>query len=405
MKYQKIILIWFLSFLFLLLSACWLDKEKKIVDLSFEESYQIFTKNLYISDFKLENVIKTNSVNEELNLKIYWNDDFKDTHLIFQSTWETEITTLNWQMYGQIDISLFDDLTNDVTKLSWYFDMIDFDYETFIKVHNFYFDKWKWNADAKFINLLVNTFQKKRIKINIENKIWDIKKPINNILNNYSFVEKISDSLQKNTIFENLWESKYDWYNAFNIWINKNNFEKFLKEIDFFLLSWDISNYEFEWKLVLQDQNKVILHIENLENKEYKINWEIWNNRWNIVYKNLNNQKIYNINFTNLWDKTKINIWIQDKEITDQNIIWIFFEITPEISEKSINFKVNWNLQINTINFWVQSAQEMINLNVFGNYKIQELESYNFEKPYNYLLLDQIIWDQFGIEWLLNTTD
>jgi len=392
----------------LLISWCGKSENKPDIKLSFNESYEIFTKNLYTPEYNLKDVINTNVVKENLNIKIYGNEDFKKTHLELSSIWDTDIKNANSQSNVNIDISLFDDITNDTTILSGSFDLNKFDNEDFIKVNNFYLNKWEGNSDAKFVNLLIGNFLSKRIKLDTKNKIWDFKKSTQSIINFYQLPGNVVSFLQNKNIFKDLWKTTYDWYNAYKLWLNLDELSVFLKEInpDFLLWTGLQNNLTFDWMLVLQDKNNVVLEIKELKiNQNNLLKWEIWNNRWNIVRQDLLNNKRYTINFKNMWKEIKLDVWIWDDIKSSQNVALISLLIKPEIKEKTINFLLNWSITINALNLWIQSSLQDIQLNVYGNYSMQELQKYSFTKPDNFLLLNQIIWDQFGVQWLIQETN
>ena len=360
----------------LLISWCSFS-QKEPIDMHFDDAVSIFSHSM--TEFYLKN-------NGFLNTKD------TDYHVFFSTDWWNPNLTLYWS----VDVSwqetytktennfdrefLFDFYYQDKNKSNWNtFQWLLFQKKVwdnyFTKLSNWVVDLGTWNYETDFVKLLISNLWEKWIKYDPEfsKKVWELKE---------KQLEFFRD-LQYGNLYEYIDKVTYEWNTAY-----KTN----------------------KWTLIIRDKDTVELKFDDVE---IIYNWVTYFIKWNIAWEygnvsikdDKNSTKSIEISRQKKKQNLLLNISSVEnfKNLRELNLtIKDFWIERGDISLNSPKYKLDWYLKISPILiYWSELENETkININCF--YEKNAL-SWNISiyEPDNYILLDQILWDEYSLKSIL----
>lgn len=366
----------------------WCSFSEKYIDIWFDDIWLIFSEN--IQNFYTQNswFLDFKWYENNLNLSINWHDEkFTLESLISINSEISESLDKN----SQSDFLLY---FNDTKKRHWnlfsgsiYTQKINENY--FIKLSDWLVNLWTWNYEWDFAMLLVNKLQWKWIKYDPKTK--------NNLLNIYRDIIFIINSISSNNIFAEIKQITYEWNKAYKIeilptqldYINDNLYNKIIG---------------FTWTFIVKSMSEIELKIDDLillsDWKQKYIKWNIWGNYWYLEIRD--NPEIWKyIEFSRNSSKKQLKVDIKNIENFEQ--LREFWSKIQNNGRKNDNLiydiksylKLSWKLI-----YW-SNLENDSEININWSYEKTKTWNIFIKEPESYILLDQILWDDFSLNSLL----
>lgn len=366
---------------FLILSWCY-TKTDNFLDISFEQAENIVSENI---DF-LTQEIKwiTNFQNYWANCKILSNDESLQLDMNITITWNFD-QNKNERFDINPDIYFLDKKEKKEVWTSWQIENLYVDWKYFTRLSGVNINMWKWNYESNLRYMIIENLWEKWI--NYKSDKFD---NIKNLQQNISF---IINTLSSSSVFENIEQVTYEGNLAYKISLKNNT-------IDFIKSQTNIEISGFEWLLIAKDENQVDLKINNMDIKDnshdslpINIQWIIWWENWEIIYS-IEWEKVditYDIHrkYTNITIKKSINF----DEIFSLNLT-----IYPSQKKETSKYDLRWDLSISPIFIYWSDLENEIKINIKCLYENFSWEILDIKEPDSYILLDQILWDEFSIK-------
>lgn len=366
----------------LLISWCsFYDNEK--IFLSFEDAEKIVSENINsvlnengsifeFSNYDWECSFKSDDTNLKLdsNIKFSWFlDQSKNEKLdvypdvyFFDKKWKKEVS-ISW-----LELNLYKE-NQYYTKFSW-----------------FSVDMWKWNYESTLWYMIMENLWDKRISFN--SKKFDNTKKIQ------KDIKFLLNTISSSSVFENIEQVTYEWDNAYKVTI-KDNILSFIKD------QTNIEITDFDWLFIVRWDDEVDLKINNMQviykndlwTKNFKINWIIWEDNWILVFSK--DEANIEISYEMHRKYTKINI----SNSTNFNQIWSFDTNISKVKKGNTNsFNLKWDIQISPIVIYWSDLENNLKIDIKCLYENFSWEVFDLKEPDSYVLLDQILWDEFSIK-------
>lgn len=366
---------------FLILSWCY-TKTDNFLDVSFEQAENIVSENVNFLVQELKWMTKFQ--NYWSDCEILSDDDSLKLNMDIITTWnfdqnKNEIFNIN------SDIYFLDKKDKKEIWISWWIENIYVDWKYFTRLSGVNINMWKWNYESNLRYIITQNLWDKWI--NYESDKFDNMK---NAQKNISF---IISTLSSSSVFENIEQVAYEWNLAYKFSL-KDNIIDFIKE------QTNIEISAFEWLLIVRSENQVDLKINNMEIKNksndnivINIQWIIWWENGEMVYS-MEWEKIHIIydvhrKYTNIIIKKSINF----DEIFSLNLTNY-----PSQKKEIHKYDLRWVLSISPIFIYWSDLENEIKINIKCLYENFSWENFEIKEPNSYILLDQILWDEFSIK-------
>jgi len=378
MKKLRLFVIMFL----LLISWCSLHNDEKIF-LSFEETENIALENINFllnennSFFQFQNYSTKCDINsDDENMKLISDISFSG----FLDMQKNKVLDILPKIY------FFDKKKATEITTSWLIQNLYYKNQYYTKFSWFSIDMWKWNYESNLRYMIINNLTDKRIK-------YDSIK-FDNVRKKQEDIKFLLNTLSSSSTFENIEQVSYEWNNAYKVTI-KDNILDFIKE------QTNIEISDFDGLFIIRSDNQVDLRINNMDviyknglwTKEFMVNWIIWEDNW-ILNFSRNNENI-EVSFEMHRKYTKINI---SKSI-NFNQIWNFSTNLSKIQKENSNkFNLKWDVQISPIVIYWSDLEKELKINIKCLYENFNWNIFDIKEPDSYILLEQILWDEFSIK-------
>lgn len=378
-----------------LLSGCFIWNEKKGLDISFSDASSLFANSMGNFYLKNINLLNTKGIDYHLfcyndwwnhNTKLYWSIDL---------SWYETYTELENNFYKE---SIFDIYYQDQNKKNWnsfqwnlIFQKVWEDY--FFKLSNWIIDLGTWNFEWKFVKLLIDSLWEKWIQYTPKfswktNEIYDIYMNILQFLRYWNLFDLVDDVT-------------YEWNTAYQV----KTSDIFSKTSDSFVWTFDV-----QWDLIVKSKNDIEFKFDDLQiyynQKIYHIQWNIAGNHGDISIKeNINSTKSTDISWQQKKSDLLINITSMDnfQKLWELDLnIWNFWKnVNPVLS-----YEINWTLKISPILIYWSDLENETKININCSYEKKSLIwDFSVTEPDTFILLDQILWDDFSIKSILWDTN
>lgn len=370
-------------FLFVFVLICWCSFEKEDIFLPFEEVSNKFSEKMFL--LLDETNLFFEYPNYSVNFNAFWDNDSIETNLDILYSWYIDEDKIE-DTYA--DFSFFDKTNHDQISFSWFIQNIKKSNDFFVNFSGVSVDMWKWNYRSDLRYTIVDNLWWKWIKYE--------KKDDGKMKNLYNDLSFIFNTMFSSSAFENDWEAKYEWKNVYKIHI-KDDILKFLNSRD------NIKINKFEWLFIIESENSINMQINNLE-----LSYFGWKTSKNIKIKGLFNEKAWNFVLyvdDNVFEinyklfKKHINLTVLNSK-NFENIWSINTNIYRSKKDDVKKYNINWILMIFPEFFYWSNLENELKINIKCLYENYNWENLNLiiQEPDSYILLDQILWDEFSIK-------
>ena len=374
----------FASIFLLLISWCNFNNNEKIF-LSFEKAENIALENInYLANennafFQFKNYsAKCDIKSDDENMKLNTNISF---------SWFSDINK-NKALDLYPNIYFFDKKKLSEISTTWLIQNIYYQNQYYTKLSWFSIDMWKWNYESNLRYMIINNLSDKRIKYN-SNKFDNIKSTQNDI-------KFLLNTISSSNTFENIGQVTYEWDIAYKIAI-KQDILNFIKN------QTNIKISDFDWLFIIRSDNQVDLRINNMHinyennpwNKDFTINWTIWEDGWTLNFSK--NNEIIKILYETHRKYTKLTI---SKSINFNEIRNFTTNISKSQKDTQNRLNLKWNFWISPIVIYWSDLEKELEINIkclYENFSWENLDSIIYD-PDSYILLEQILWDEFSIK-------
>lgn len=336
---------------------------------------------------------------------ILWFDGFKSTNLDLEVFGENKdfklktkiassglANTLEYkrQLDTNISIYFWDKGEQSEHNLSWNISNIIIEDELYSLLQNPRLNLWTWNYQGTLMSLIATNIENKRIKTKFPyKKLKSTTQDIKYILNKLSAWE----------VFYLVEIASYEWKLAYRVELMPN----ILQDIN---SNTDIQISRFQWLLIVRSAAKVELKIENLETVNTQTNfssivkWSIKPQEGLIKFQSKKNlEKIIQLS----WEKNRKNISLSiDSLLNTQEMLWLDLKLYPNGTSYETSIQVNGMLNISPLMIYGSDLEKDIKIDINGQYDFKDIQNPQITKPDSYILWEQILWDEFSLETIIN---
>ena len=371
----------FLILPFLLISWCSKDNEK--VFLSFENSENIVSENINFmlnenkslfefSNFDANCGFKSEDTSIKLDSDISFSgflDQSKNEQLeiypniyFFDKKWKREINTFG--------------LLSNLYKNNYYY----------TRFSGFSINMWKWNYESNLRYMIMENLWDKRIR-------FDSVK-LDNTKKTQKDIKFLLNTISSSSVFQNIEQVTYEWNIAYKVSIRED-------VLDFIKEQTNIEITDFDWLFIVKSDNQVDFRLNNMQviyqteqwTKNFTINWIIWGDEWILNFSK--DGEIIKTIYEKHRKYTKIEI---SKNINFEEMWIITTNISKAQRENSNIFNIKWDIQISPIIIYWSDLENDLKIDIKCLYENFSWEVFDLTEPESYVLLDQILWDEFSIK-------
>lgn len=372
----------FVIIFLLLISWCTTINNEKIF-LSFEDSENIVSENINFllnenkSFFKFQNYSTQCDINsDDENIKLNAKTSF---------SWSLD-TEKNEILDVYPNIYFFDKKKITDVSISWLIQNLYHENQYYTKLSGFSIDMWKWNYESNLRFMIINNLSGKWIKYD-SMKLEDTR-------NTQKDIKFLLNTLSSSSIFENVEQVSYEWDNAYKIKIKKDI-------LNYIKGQTDIEIVDFDWLFIIRSNDQVDLKINNMQiiykNNSWKktlvINWTIWEDGWILNFSK--DEENIEISFEIHRKYTKIII---SKSINFNQTRSFGTSISKSQKDNSNKFNIKWDMKISPIVIYWSDLEKELEINIKCLYENFSWEVFDIKEPDSYILLEQILWDEFSIK-------
>ena len=372
----------FVIIFLLLISWCTTINNEKIF-LSFEDSENIVSENINFllnenkSFFKFQNYSTQCDINsDDENIKLNAKTSF---------SWSLD-TEKNEILDVYPNIYFFDKKKFTDISISWLIQNLYHENQYYTKLSGFSIDMWKWNYESNLRFMIINNLSGKWIK-------YDSMK-LDDTRNTQKDIKFLLNTLSSSSTFENVEQVSYEWDNAYKIKIKKDI-------LNYIKGQTDIEIVDFDWLFIIRSNDQVDLKINNMQiiykNNSWKkalvINWTIWEDGWILNFSK--DEENIEISFEIHRKYTKIII---SKSINFNQTRSFSTTISKSQKDNSNKFNIKWDMKISPIVIYWSDLEKELEINIKCLYENFSWEVFDIKEPDSYILLEQILWDEFSIK-------
>lgn len=365
----------------LLISGC--SKQDEKVLLPFEQTQNIVLENIHFllnknnSFFQFQNQFAQCDINsDDENMKL-------DSNIIFSGFIDTQ-NNKTLDLYP--DIYFFDKKKFAEISTTWLIQNLYHENQYYTKLSGFSINMWKWNYESNLRNIIIDNLSGKRIK-------YDSIK-FDNIKNIQRNIEFLLNTISASSTFENIEQVSYEWDIAYKVTI-KDDILKYIKE------QTDIEISDFEWLFIIRSDDQVDLRINNMQviyknelwTQNFDVNWIIWENEWILIFSK--DGENIEISFEKHRKYTKLDI---SKSINFNKIRNFTTNISNSQKENSNRLSLKWDIQISPLLIYWTDLEKELEINIKCLYENFSWEILEINEPESFVLLDQILGDEFSIK-------
>ena len=368
--------------IFLLLIS-WCSRSNEKIFLTFESCEKIVSDNINSSLNENKSISEYQNFYNQCEIKS--DDDNIKLNSNIKSSWFLD-KSKNEKIDIYPEIYFFDKKWKNEVSISG--SILNFYRENqyFTKFSWFSIDMWKWNYESNLRYIIMENLWDKWIRFD------SIK--FNNVREWQKNIKFLLNTMSSSSVFENIWQVTYEWNIAYKISI-KQDILSFLKD------QTNIDITDFDWLFVIKSNDNVDLKINNMQviykndlwTKNINIKWVIWKDDW--ILKFSRDGENIEISFEKYRKYTKLNI---SKSINFDQIWNITTNISQSKKENSNIFNIKWDIQISPMVIYWSDLENELKINIKCLYENFSWEVFEIKEPESYILLDQILWDEFSIK-------
>lgn len=368
--------------IFLLLIS-WCSRSNEKIFLTFESCEKIVSDNINSSLNENKSISEYQNFYNQCEIKS--DDDNIKLNSNIKSSWFLD-KSKNEKIDIYPEIYFFDKKWKNEVSISG--SILNFYRENqyFTKFSWFSIDMWKWNYESNLRYIIMENLWDKWIRFD------SIK--FNNVREWQKNIKFLLNTIFSSSVFENMWQVTYEWNIAYKISI-KQDILSFLKD------QTNIEITDFDWLFVIKSNDNVDLKINNMQviykndlwTKNINIKWVIWKDDW--ILKFSRDGENIEISFEKYRKYTKLNI---SKSISFDQIWNITTNISQSKKENSNIFNIKWDIKISPMVIYWSDLENELKINIKCLYENFSWEVFEIKEPESYILLDQILWDEFSIK-------
>ena len=371
------------TIIFLLLIS-WCSKQDEKIFLSFEETENIALENIHFlldehsSLFQFQNYTAQCDISSD--------DDSMKLDSNFSFSWFLD-TKKNETLDIYPNIYFFDKKKHTEISTSWLIQNLYHENKYYTKFSGFFIDMWKWNYESNLRYMIIENLWDKRIS-------FDSAK-FDNTRQTQKDIKFLLNTISSSSVFENIEEVTYEWNIAYKVSI-KQDILNFIKD------QTNIEIVDFDWLFIVRSSDQVDFRINNMKviykneswTKSFMINWIIWEDSW-ILDIILKGEEKVEITFEMHRKYTKLNI---SKSINFNEIRQINTNISKSQKDNSNKFSLKWDVQISPMVIYWSDLENDLKIDIKCLYENFSWEVFDIKEPESYILLEQILWDEFSIK-------
>ena len=378
-----------LLFIFLLLAGCSRNNGQQMSFLDTQTKINSNIQNLWTTIFWMWfSDIKEKKYNFDVFSE---NSDFKLQSNI-KEMWVYNYNNNISQTENQINLNFFDKVEKNSNSISGNINNISLGNFFYTKFGDFYINIGTWNYQNELISLILSKISNKRIRTeNPFTKIQNIQTDIKHIY------QQILSSWLSWHMFLMADKTTYNGDLTYKILLS-SGFVKTLEK------NTDIIISQFQGAFVVHSASDVEFKIEKLYiTGKYNtyINWFVSSKKWELMFMKKENKEGLVIKR----EQNKKNLSLFIKKVKNLNQLWwlnlrLFTkDIQNNQTEKKI-MQINGLLSISPLLIYGSNLEKNIQIDINGQYEFSDIENFNILKPDSYILIDQILWDQFSLKTL-----
>ncbi len=365
----------------------WWCQKTSVIEMDFLQASNIFSNQTAQQTKVIKNLFYTWFQHNTSHTTIKWeNIDFL-LNWIIQNSWQVAYDDLQYDVDSILDIKFLDKKNKNKFYFSGKIQLKNILDQSFFNIQDFYLDLWAGNYQWDLTHIILESLSNKRIKTDNHQ--------IQKILTDKKFIQVLLETISNTNIFVPQEQVKYDGNLAYRVLLSEE------------IVNWIYSQTQmllsdFKWKIVIKNTDDVFLQIDNLmiTNKENLIiKWHIGKNDWEINISNKQNQNQKNKIVWKLSPKEKEIIFKKIKNHHD--IVTVSLKIySKHYVDKVIN-ELRAVLQISPLFIYWSSLEKEIKININSKQTLKTPPFYNIKKPDSYIILDQLLWDNFSLQKIL----
>lgn len=403
------------SLISLVLAGCSIGN--KNVDMTFEQAYQTFTENMFSSTiFDVKTIMSNDYLEEDLTLKMNSDNPNLNIDVNLDISGQSDIRSMNSQTNMLFDVKFFDNVMWTDLKTSWDLILSYIDNLLFVNMKEFNINMWEGNAEAGLINLIMNNFRNKWVQIDNPSIVDVPQFTTTDLLSFYTLPDRIRQTMLENMILDNVEKTKFEEKNAYKISLNKDNtkilINTLLQDNTVKLLlnnyslnignNIDLTNVSLDWLLSIESEDEVNLRVNSLILENATLSGMIGPHKGHIKIVDTPQ----NISMDIIWKETKRNIDLQliVKE-WEEDPVKLKTTLRPQITEQGVDIAFDGNLEFYSYELNSYNNDKTIILSFEGDYSLVSGEEIILAKPKNYLLLSQLLGDEYSVSSILDNVE
>lgn len=374
-------------YIFILLFFVWIISwcsfsERSDIDITFPDATNKFA--LDMSEFYLNTLSFVNKTNYSNN--IICNFAWWDKNFVLNSSIDFSWYTNSWNDFYQdslFSIYFKDTSKSEWNKFEWSIILEKANEEYFFNLKTWHVDFGTWNYEWEFINLLASNLWWKWIKYDPEN-IENVKQISKKIISTLQI-------LRYANLLNNISETKYEWNLAYKV-VSDDVFKP---------------DFDIKWDLLVKWKEKVELKIDDsvlyIWQNNYFIKWNIGGDYWTISVKE--SQDTINYLQIDRYIK-KWSLYITISNIANFDTLWdidIVIKNFLDNNKENRHYNIEWDINISPKLIYWSNLENNVKININCFYEKNTLTwNYTVREPESYILLDQILGDNFSLKSILD---
>jgi len=371
-------------FLFVSIFLYWCNHTKPVY-IDFIEASQLLSKQIQEIGTKIEDNFFSGSKNMSISLQANWeNKDFQ-----FQSTFNISWDIFSWVLENEFLINLYtyfwDKKAQKETNISGNIDYKLQQDNIYFNIKDLSVDIWDWNYQWDLVSLIARNLQNKRIFIETK---WKTQHILNDIL---SVLQILSGTSSFDFLDQVTYESKL----SHKVQISPDTLDYINSNIDYKIL-------DFKGLIIVNSKSDVELKIDSLIikwPKEITINGLFWDNSGYISIKETNTpEKSYD--FSRKISKKQTSFTFSQNQ-NYQDLIKLNINLYHKFLHDVAKNYIDWDLTISPLIIYWSDLEKEIEIDITGEQSFYKIPNRNILEPDSYIFLNQILWDEFSLQTLL----
>ena len=370
------------TIIFLLLIS-WCSKNDEKFFLSFEDSENIVSENINFMLNENKILFEFSNFDAKCNFKSEDGGIKLDSNIEF-SWFFDQTKNENLEIYPKI--YFLDKKWKSEFNITGLLSNIYSENQYYTKFSGFSIDMWKWNYETNLRHMIMENLWNKWIR-------FDSVK-LDNTRKTQKDIKFLLNTISSSSVFENVEQVSYEWYVAYKVSIREDI-------LDFIKDQTDIEITDFDWLFIIKSDNQVDFRINNMQviyqteswTNNLAISWIIWEDEWILNFSK--NGEIIKITYEKHRKYTEIEV---SKNINFEETWIITTNISKTQRENNNVFNMKWEVKISPKLIYWSDLENDLKIDIKCLYENFSWEVFEIKEPDSYILLEQILWDEFSIK-------